>query len=227
VEEKIDAILRHVVRRVGTVPSRSLTAALNANRTMRQSIGSGDLNPAMAELRAVSKSVAKRLVAGFCRKSNWIRTLDPLLSHAPMLIGACESAWLAYHFGRTPRSPKQQECADFDWSALRTRRTRVLRVFFLTARLCGAPRHISRSRPRLRCAARTGRSLSRGTVSSSRTGRFRVLSVRIGGSTRLGRSCTNGEQDGDSRDDKLGHGLLRLIRLLGLVSGRGRLRKRP
>src|SRR5215207_5150377 len=48
VEEKIDAILRHVVRRVGTVPSRSLTAALNANRTMRQSIGSGDLNPAMA-----------------------------------------------------------------------------------------------------------------------------------------------------------------------------------
>ena len=33
VEEKIDAILRHVVRRVGTVPSRSLTAALNANRT--------------------------------------------------------------------------------------------------------------------------------------------------------------------------------------------------
>src|SRR5215207_10291516 len=74
VEEKIDAILRHVVRRVGTVPSRSLTAALNANRTMRQSIGSGDLNPAMAELRAVSNSVAERLVAGFCRKS----TLDPL-----------------------------------------------------------------------------------------------------------------------------------------------------
>jgi hypothetical protein len=82
VEEKIDAILRQVVRRVGTLPSRSLTAALNANRTMRQSIGARDLNPAMAELRAVSNSVAERLVAGFCRKSNWTRTLDPLLSRA-------------------------------------------------------------------------------------------------------------------------------------------------
>ena len=70
VEEKIDAILRHVVRRVGTVPSRSLTAALNANRTMRQSIGSGDLNPAMASQQERREEASGRFLQKIKLDSN-------------------------------------------------------------------------------------------------------------------------------------------------------------
>ena len=112
-------------------------------------------------------------------------------------------------------------------SALRAGWTRVLGVLFLTARLCGTPHDIARGWTSLRRACSTGRSLSRCTVRSNRTGRLRVLSIRVGRSGRLRRSCTSREQDArDSRDDKLGHSLLRSIRLLG-CSGIGSATKRP
>jgi len=113
VEENIDAILRHVVRRVGTVPSRSLTAALNAalkaNRTCARASVRGTSDGGVTRSQQERREEAS---GRFCRKS----ILDSNSGSASLARADVDRRvrGRGFHIIRgDPRTPKQQECADF------------------------------------------------------------------------------------------------------------------